>query len=77
MERVRVAPDSSLAEIRVERVLEGSAGDAVLVGTSSGIQAVAEHDPYFEEDARYLLRLQRQDHMFTTNVCLGTRRIGG
>ena len=74
-ESVRVGPDSSLAEIRLERVLEGSAGQTVLVRTSSGTGAVAEHDVGFEEGARYRLRLQRQGDVFTTNACLGTRRV--
>lgn len=72
---MRVGPDSSLAEIRLGRVLEGDAGDTVLVGTSSGAGAVAEHDVGFEEGARYLLRLQRLGDAFTTNACLGTRRV--
>lgn len=75
VERVRAGPDSSLAEIRLDRVLEGDARDTILVRTSSGTGAVAEHGVWFEEGARYRLRLQRQGEAFTTNACLGTRRV--
>ena len=75
VERVRVGRDSSLVEIRVERVLQGDAGETVLVETSSGTGVVTEDDVGFEEGARYRLRLQRKGDVFTTNICLGTERL--
>ena len=75
VERVTVREGSSLAEFRVDRVLEGNAGDTVSVRTSSGTGAVSGYVPYFEEGDRYRLYLQRQGDVFTTNVCLGTKPI--
>ena len=79
VERVRVGSDSSLAEIRVERVLQGDAGETVRVRTSSGTGVVAEDDVGFEEGARYRLFLQREGggrgDAYTTNICLGTERL--
>ena len=75
VQRVRVGRDSSLVEIRVERVLQGEAGETVLVKTSSGTDVVTEDDVGFEEGARYRLRLQRKGDVFTTNICLGTERL--
>ena len=78
VERVRTGPDHSLAEIRVERVIEGNAGDTVLVRTMSGLEG-SGYVPRFKEGGRYRLRLQRegggQGDVFTTNLCLGTERL--
>ena len=76
VQRLRVGRDSSLAEIRLERVLRGDAGETVLVETGSGTGGgVAEDYVGFEEGGRYLLRLQRRGDVFTTNLCLGTERL--
>ncbi len=75
VERVKVGLDSSLVKIRLDRVLKGNAADTIFVRTSSGIGVAAEDDVVFEEGAYYRLRLQRQGDVFTTNICLGTRRV--
>ena len=78
VERVRVGSDSSLAKIRVERVLQGDAGGTVRVRTGSGTEG-SGYVPRFEEGDRYLLRLQRENggrgDVYTTNICLGTERL--
>ena len=78
VEEVTVREGSSLAEFRVDRVLEGNAGHTVSVRTGSGT-AGSGYVPYFEEGDRYRLHLQRQGgaqgDVFTTNVCLGTRQV--
>ncbi len=75
VEEVTVREGSSLAEFRVDRVLEGHAGGTVSVRTSSGTGAVSEYVPHFEEGDRCRLHLQRQGDVSTTNVCLGTRQV--
>ena len=78
VEKLTVREGSSLAEIRVDRVLEGRARDTVSVRTSSGTGG-SGYVPHFEEGNRYRLYLQRQGggqgDVFTTNVCLGTKPI--
>lgn len=78
VEKVTVREGFSLAEIRVERVIEGNAGDTVLVRTMSGLEG-SGYVPHFEEGGRYRLHLQRQGggqgNVFTTNICLGTGRL--
>ena len=80
VERVRVGPDSSLAKIRVERVLQGDARGTVRVRTGSGTEGPG-YVPRFEQGERYRLFLQREgggrgrDAVYTTNTCLGTERL--
>ena len=78
VERVRVGPDSSLTKIRVERVLQGDAGETVRVRTGSGTEGPG-YVPRFEQGERYRLFLQREGggrgDVYTTNICLGTERL--
>jgi hypothetical protein len=73
VEDIVVRNNSSLVEVRVDKVLKGNAGDKLVIRTQTGTQVATSVDVQFKEGFRYLLRLNRSGKVYTTNVCLGTQ----
>ena len=67
--------NSSLVEVRVDKVLKGEAGDKLVIRTQTGTQVATSVDVRFNEDSRYLLRLNRSGKVYTTSVCLGMKSL--
>lgn len=76
VEEMTVRSDSSVASIRIDRIFKGESGETVEVLTGAGSRSGSSVDVALAEGNRYLLYLDRQGGVWTTNICFGTRQIG-